>query len=216
MKQLKLSSEPLSYKTLLLALLIGLTMSAAKAQTSYLSVQVISDFTGSGLCGNVSPSLAWTKNQHTFNVGPNFQRKNMDLSGLQTNYRYTAARSMKGKFELYFSANFTYHFAARMSNSYVEIENASYKGEHPEQEVRDYSTMRLKVMESYAGFGLKANLAKNLSACAGIGMGAYHTCNKDYDTEMYREKSAVSMRFNFILMYHFKREVQSSLPKVNI
>lgn len=204
MKQTNSIQEtPSLVKTLFLIALLSVAMSAAQAQNAYVSVQVTRDVTGSGLGGNICPAVSLTKNRQTIAVGPNFQRQHMNFSGFQANYRYSAAKSLNEKFELYFSGNITYHDAARMSRGYEDIEKSCNK-----ENTVDFSNLRLKVMETYAGFGVKANQGKHLSAAAGIGMGMFHTCNKDYDREMYREKSSVALRVNFVLIFHFGKELR--------
>lgn len=187
-------------KSLLLIIILSLAFASANAQLPYLSVQVTRDITGSGLGGNVNPTIAICKNRHSISIGPNFQRKRMNLSGIQMNYRYMLGQSLNQRFGIYSSANLTYHHAARMSEGYIEIEKSCNK-ENP----CDYTKLRLEVIESYAGFGIQYNSKLNLSARAGIGIGMFYTMNKDYDREMFREKQSMALRMNISLIYNIKK-----------
>lgn len=176
-------------------ILITLTIKSS-AQNSFLSFQVSRDVSGSGLGGNVCPSLMFTKNQHTFIVGPNFQRKRMNYSGMQSSYRYTVAKNYNKKKELFIVGSILMHSSARMSDTYIEIEKSCNS-----ESTYNYDVLRFKVVETYAGIGLKINPTKNFSTLFSVGMGGFNTLNKDYNKEMYREKSAVAMRLNFSIIY---------------
>ncbi|HEY0031047.1 MAG TPA: hypothetical protein VGC65_09835 [Bacteroidia bacterium] len=184
-------------------LIIGIALSAFSlnsfAQTPYLSLIVARDVTGSGLGGNVCPSLSLTFNKNTISVGPNFQRRKLNFSGFQANYRYAMASTYNKKFDLYFSGNITLHQAAYMSRTNIEIEKSCN-----EEGARNYEELQFQVIEGYAGLGLKYNPTKNLSAGFGAGLGMFDTLNDDYNKEMYREKSSVALQLRFILAYSFK------------
>lgn len=185
----------------MLLLITVLSVSKMNAQTDnsspFLSVQISSNVTGSGLGGNVCPSLAITKNQSTFSIGPNFQRKRLNFSGVQANYRYSAAVNYTGKRELFFFGNVTFHNSARMSDSYIDIEKSCNS-----ESTYNYDALRLKVIESYVGLGVKVNPTKRFNACLSVGMGVFDTMNKNYNREMYREKTSVALRFNCSLIYN--------------
>lgn len=169
------------------------------AQAPFVSFQIARDITGSGLGGNVCPSIALTHNKSTLSIGPNFQRKKMNCSGAQVNYRYSIAKSYNEKREIYFSGNFTFHTSARMSSCYVDIEKSS----RPEA-TYNYDELRLKVIEGYAGIGFKINPTERFSTGFSTGMGMFNTLNKNYDREMFREKAALVMQFRVVLIYNFK------------
>lgn len=188
-------------KVMMLITLFFLFLSAIQAQTPFVSFQATRDITGSGLGGNVTPSIVVTKNNSSFGIGPNFQRKRMNYSGLQASYRYVVAANYTGKRELFLAGNLLYHSSARMSEAYIDIEKSS----RIEDEI-DYNALRFKVIESYVGFGLKINPTKKFSTCFGLGMGAFNTLNKDYDREMFREKAGMSLQLNVSLIYSFKNE----------
>lgn len=182
-------------------LMIGALLTSLNTYSGnpFLSLQVARDVSGSGLGSNFLPSLALTNNKSTFSIGPNFQSKKNNFSGMQLNYRYSAATNSNGKLELYFSGNFTIHSSAFMSAENADIEQAS----HPE-ETYNYSEMRLKVIEGYAGIGLKINPVKRISIGLGAGLGMFDTLNKDYDKEMYRQKSSLALQLKCVLIYNFK------------
>lgn len=174
-----------------------------KSQTFFLSLQVARDVSGSGLGGNVCPNIALTLSKHTVSFGPNFQRKRMNFSGLQFNYRYSAAKNEK--LELFFSVNIIRHENAFLSKVSCEIEENSHL-ENP----TILENKKFKVVECYAGIGLKVNLTKNLNIACSSGIGMYYTCNKDYDNTLYREKSAVVMQLRLILIYNLVRRNTST------
>lgn len=184
--------------------LIGVTLITScidsSAQKSYLSFLIARDITGSGLGGNVCPSIALTHNKNTLSIGPNFQRRNFNFSGVQANYRYSVATNYSGKIELYFSGNLTVHTSAQMSHTNIEIEKSSHS-----EETFNYEDLRFKVIECYGGIGLKVNPTKKLSTGFSAGFGMFDTLNKNYNREMYREKAAVALQLRFILIYNFKK-----------
>lgn len=195
----QLKAKHIFLKMLLMSAIFIAPKMNAQSDASYLSFQVSRDVTGSGLGGNVCPELALTYKQSTFSVGPNFQRKRMNLSGIQTNYRYSVVKSYNGKKEIFFCGNVTFQKSARMADSYIAIEKFNNS-----ESTYDYNALRLKVIESYAGLGLKLNPTKQFSTFISVGIGMFDTMSKNYNKEMFREKSAVSMRMNFSLVYNFK------------
>lgn len=199
MKTTQLTQMLKSYLKTLVVLVMCISFTKdSMAQKPTLSFEVASDVSGSGLGGNVCPALSLTFKRSTLGVGPNFQAKKIKFSGMQVNYRYSAATSYNGKRELFFSGNFTYQASACMSSSYIEIEKSS----RPEQNY-NYDKMCLKVLEGYAGIGLKINSTENFSAGFSAGMGAFNTMNKNYDKEMFRQKSAVVLQLRAFLTYSF-------------
>ena len=197
-KQFKV--KQIFFKMLLLVAIFIAPKMNAQTSYQYASLQLSSDITGSGLGGNVCPSVALTLNKSTFSIGPNFQRKRMNFSGFQTNYRYSVAKNDNGKREIFFYGNITFHNSARMADSYIKIEE-SCDSENP----FDYESMRLKVLESYVGLGIKLNPSKQFSTFFRVGMGVFDTMNKNYNREMYREKSGVVIQLNVSVVYNFNQ-----------
>ena len=189
-----------SYTKILIASLTILAASLESiGQNQSLSFEIASEKTGNGCEGNIAPSLALTYKKSTFILGPNFQRKRMHFSGVQLNYRFSVVKSYNEKKEIFLTGNMTYHTSAYMSKSNVEIEESSHK------EVDfNYSELRFKVIEGYAGFGVKLNPTKHFSTAFSAGLGAYNTLDKNYDKEMFREKAALVLQVRFTLMYNFK------------
>lgn len=203
MKIIKLTHTQKSFfKTIIFAVMCITSSLDSIAQKAIVSFEVANDITGSGLGGNVCPSLAITYKKSTLSVGPNFQRPKMKLSGVQANYRYSAAKSYNGKRELFFAGNVTYHTSAYMSASYIDLEESS----RPEVKC-NYKEMRLKVLEGYAGIGVKMNPNERFSAGFSAGMGAFNTLNKDYDKEMYRQKTAAVLRLRVFLTYSLSSSI---------
>jgi hypothetical protein len=186
-------------KTMVISLMLFVCSLDCSAQDPFLSFQIARDISGSGLGGNVCPSISLTFNKNTISVGPNFQRKKMNFSGIQANYRYSVATNYNEKLELYFSGNFTVQTSAYMSHENVEIEKSC----HSDGTI-NYAELRYKVIEGYAGIGLKVNPTKNLSTGFSAGLGVFNTLNKNYDREMYRQKSGFVLQTRFVLIYSFK------------
>ncbi|MCC6448690.1 MAG: hypothetical protein IT215_08400 [Chitinophagaceae bacterium] len=186
-------------KTLIVCTLMLISYIASFGQTKYISFQIARGKTGNGCIGNVFPSLAFTYNNSTFSVGPNFQREKMNFSGIQTDYRYAVAKNYNEKLELFFYANFTYHNSAYITRQNFDIEKSS----QPEQNL-DYNDFRFKVVEGYGGFGLKINPIKKLNVAMRTGLGVYDTLKKDYNKEMLRCKSGVVLQVQISLIYNFK------------
>jgi hypothetical protein len=182
---------------LILILISGFTM---KAQNTYVSFEVGRDISGSGLGGNVCPAISLTHKKSTFAAGLNFQRRKMNLSGYQLSYRYALATSANEKFEFFLTGNFTYHISAYLGKGNAQIEESCHK-EQPDI----YENMKLKVVESHAGFGLMYDPVKCMSLGFSVGLGMFNTLDKQYDREMYREKSAVSLRLKIMARYNFGR-----------
>lgn len=183
-------------------ILITLTIKSS-AQNAFLSFQVSRDASGSGLGGNICPALMFTNNQSTFIIGPNFQRKRMNYSGMQSSYRYSVAKNYNNKKELFIVGSLLVHSSARMADSYIEIEKSGNS-----ENTYNYHVLRFKVIESYAGIGFKINPTKNFNTLISVEMGGFNTLDKNYNKEMYREKASVAMRLNFSLVYNFKQTVK--------
>lgn len=198
MKTAKLTKMLESYlKTLIVLSVCTIYSLDSVAQKALMSFEIASDITGSGLGGNVCPSFALTYKKNTLSVGPNFQVQKMKLSGIQANYRYSAAVSYNGKRELFFLGNLTYHSSARMGSGYVDIEESS----RPEMSC-NYEEMRFKVVEGYAGIGLKINHNEKFSTGFTAGMGAFNTLDKNYDKEMFRQKASVVAQFRVFVAFN--------------
>jgi hypothetical protein len=187
-------------KMMLVVILMTASLSGS-AQNAFLSLQIARDISGSGLGGNVCPNIAFTYKKHTLGAGPNFQRRKMNYSGMQYNYRYSVAKNKNEKLELYFSGNVIMHNAAYMSKGNIEIEEGCHK-----ETKGKYDDKTFKVFEAYAGIGLKVNFTKNLNAACSSGIGMYHTCNKDYDMNMYRQKQATVLQLRLVLIYNISRK----------
>lgn len=202
---MKTKNQLQKLQSLVKIVLISLTLIVSSlnsfAQNPFVSFEIARDVSGSGLGGNVCPSIALTYKNNALSIGPNFQRKKMSFSGLQANYRYSVATSDNGKRELYLSGNLTFHTSAKMSSSNIDIEKSC----HPEEETRNYEELRLRVIEGYTGIGFKINPTKNFSTGFSAGMGVFNTLNKNYDRGMYREKSAVVLQVRFVIIYNFKK-----------
>jgi hypothetical protein len=171
----------------------------ASAQKSNFSFRIGRDISGNGLGGNICPSIALTKNKSTYSIGPNFQRRKMNLTGAQANYSYSVATNYNQKLELYFSGSFTFQTSAYMSKENIELEKSCHK-EGP----TDYDNLRFNVIEGYGGIGLRFNPAKTFSVGFTSGLGVFDTLNKNYDREMYRGKSGFVLRLRVVLIYNFK------------
>jgi len=186
-------------KNLFVSILLISSSVDLQAKDPYLSFLVSRDVSGSGLGGNVCPAFSLTNNKCTFSIGPNFQRKHMNLSGMQANFRYAVAANYSGKVELFFSGTLALHAAAHLSPGNIELEKSCH-----EDEVIDLEQPDFQVIECYGGIGLKINPVKKINVAFNTGFGMYNTLNKDYDREMYREKSTVALQLRFILIYNFK------------
>lgn len=186
-------------KIFITCLLISFCSIKSFGQNRSLSFEIASEKTGNGCGGNIAPSLSFSYHKSTFILGPNFQRKRMNFSGVQLNYRFSVVKSYNEKKEIFLTGNLTYHTSAYMSDSNVEIEKSSHKEEHFK-----YDELRFKVIEGYAGFGLKLNPTKNFSTAFSSGLGVYNTLDKNYDREMFREKTALVLQVRFTLIYNFK------------
>lgn len=102
--------------------------------------------------------------------------------------------------DLYFLGTFAGHSSAYMSRGNIEIEKRAGSKETPSD---SYEHMKLQVMEAYAGVGLNFKHFKPIHAGASISIGGFNTLNKDYNKEMYRDKIAMALQFQFQLCYNF-------------
>lgn len=184
-------------RTMLVTILLVSGM-LVKSQNTFLSLQITRDISGSGLGGNVCPNMALNFKKHTLSIGPNFQRRKMNFSGMQYDYRYSAAKGSNGKLELFFSGTVIKQSSAFLSKGSVEIETTS-----DAEVTRTCENMKLNVFECYAGIGLKINLTHRFNLACSSGIGMYHTCNRDYDENMYRQKSGAVMQMRLLLIYNF-------------
>ncbi len=198
-----------SIKKLLVTILIVSSL-FSQAQNPFLSLQITRSLSGSGLGGNVCPNLALTFKRHTLAVGPNFQRREMNFSGIQSTYKYCAAKSTNKKLELFFSCSFIFHQAAYMSKGNIEIEKScKNKGGNY------YEDLKLKVFECYGSIGLKISPVRNLNISLSSGIGMYDTFCKKYDTDMYRQKSALVMQMRATLSYDLKFKTSDEKKEIH-
>lgn len=186
------------YTVLLLVcmMLSGLTV---MSQNPFASFELSSNVSGNGLGGNVCPSVALTYFKTTISVGPNFQTRKMNFSGAHVDYKYAVATNNSGRVELYFLGNVSYNASAHLSHTEIDVE--SYN--HPEGSV-DYAKLKLNVIEGYTGFGVRVNTGKNLSTTVGTALGMYHTLDKNYGTDMYRQRSGLVFQLQLGLAYTLK------------
>jgi hypothetical protein len=183
---------------ILVSILLLVNLSS-KAQNNFVSFQISSNVSGSGLGGNVCPSVSFTNNHSTIGIGPNFQRSRMNYSGMQMFYRYSVAKNANERLELFFSGNLAFHTSAYLSKSNVDIE------ERCNPEIKSKAgEMQLKVVEYYTNIGLKINANKYFNVALSSGIGAYNTLDKNYDTNMYRQKNAVVLQIKLSLIYNIK------------
>ncbi len=173
----------------------------SNADVPVVSFQVFRNLTGSGLGGNVSPSLGLTLNKSTLTIGPSFQRRKMNCSGVEANYMYAITSSYCKKIDLYFLGTFAGHSSAFLSRGNIEIEKRT--GSKEQTDV-NYEEMKLKVVEGYLGVGLNFKHLKPVNAGASISLGGFDTLNKNYNREMYRDKIAMALQFQFQISYNFK------------
>lgn len=182
-------------------LLVGMLINGLSVlgQNPFASFELNSNVSGNGLGGNVCPSVALTYNKTTISVGPNFQTRRMNFSGAHLDYKYAVAASNSGRVELYFLGNCSYNSSAHLSHTNIDVE--SYN--HPEGTV-DYSQLKINVIEGYTGFGLRVNTGKNFSTTFGTALGMYHTLDKNYDTELCRQRSGLVLQLQLGLVYNLK------------
>lgn len=166
------------------------------AQKPAFSFQITSSYSGNGLGANVCPSISLTKKSTTISIGPNFQKRRFNCSGVQLNMMRTVASSYNDNFELFFSGNITFQNSAYLSRAIVDIEEKSVR-----EDRINFNEIKLSVLESYAGFGLRFYPSKSFSTSFNIGVGGYNTLNNNYDREMFRQKSSIALQFQLCLSY---------------
>lgn len=166
------------------------------SQKAVKTLQLSHEVSGSGLGQNISIGAGISKANHLLSFNIIIQKKKVNLSGVNVNYKYIVCKSENEKTELFFSINTAMQARAYLSDKSLRIEQLC----NPEQN-NNYKTMSLNVFESYAGFGVRLNHTSKISTLYNIGYGGYTTLNKNYDYKMYRQKSAQSLQFQFTLLY---------------
>ncbi len=195
------NNQPKSFfKIMVVCLLLITSVLNSSAQKTVKAIEVSSGVTGSGLGGNIFAGMSLTQGNSSLSFGANFQRQKFHLSGMQLNYRYTVACSENKKVELFFYGNLLIHSSAYLSQRSIRTEQTC----RPE-EVNNYSKLSLKVIETYAGFGLKLNHTKRISTISDIGVGGFETLNKNYDIRMYRQKSGLALQFRLTLAVNLNK-----------
>jgi len=170
------------------------------SQSSYKLLQLSHDVSGSGLGENISIGVGIAKDCQLISINAVFQKKKVNLSGINVNYKYIVCKSENEKTELFFSINTALQARAYLSDKSLRIEQQC----NPEQN-KNYESLSMSVFESYAGFGLKFIHTEKISTSYSIGYGGYTTLNKTYDYKMYRQKSAQSLQFQFTMNYRIQK-----------
>lgn len=202
MKTKNLQMYYLKMKIVLISVTLVTSLVKSYAENPYVSFLIMRDITGSGLGGNICPSISLTHNRSSFSIGPNFQRKNLNSSGIQLNYKYSVAKNYTEMIELYFYGNLMVHTAAYTGTTRIETEKSTYTGG-----TASYEYIKLKVIEGYGGLGLQINLSNYFSVASSIGLGMYNTLNANCYAEKCREKSATCLQLQFSLIYNFKSKI---------
>jgi len=166
------------------------------SQETFKTIQLCHDVSGSGLGENISIGFGFSKGNHLLSMNANFQKKKVNLSGVNLNYKYIVYKGEDEKTELFFSGNVTVHAKAYLSENSIRIERLC----NPEN-TENYKSLSLNVFESYIGVGLKFNHTTKISTIYNIGYGGYTTLNKNFNYNMYRRKSGQALQFQFTLMY---------------
>lgn len=185
------------------ALLVVSTVSAQTVNRKN-NIGLVLAYTNSnnGLGSDLKPAVALQLGANTLVIGPNIQKRNLNLSGFRASYERVVCVSNTGKSELYFFGSAVYHPKAYLSKRYVKVENSamfdkSYR----------YDNMRLTLVEAYGGFGFNRRITNHLSASLAVGVGVYHTLDAPVMChDMIRDNSAASIFMKSAITYKFKKQ----------
>ena len=126
-------------------------------------------YTGSSLGLNLNPSMYYRFSKNLIALGPNIQRDNFNVSGVQSYFQHDLAANFK-KTIIYYHINMLYHVRANLS----PVGLIQYRNIYGQE-----FNMKYSAFEHYMGFGLRKNLSDHLNFDTSIGAGAYYTMNAE-------------------------------------
>lgn len=153
--------------------------------------------TASGLGLNLNPSFYYRHKKNMLAIGPNLQRDNMHLSGIQGYYEHLLNTSIKN-FLLYYQLNLIYHHRANLGT----ISSDQYKNIYGTR-----NDFKFRTFEHYMGLGLKRNLSDHINFDGGLGIGAYYTLNafEQPNKVPFKMDNDLSFMLKIGLTYDFKQ-----------
>jgi hypothetical protein len=124
------------------------------------------------------PSLFYKSGNSSIAIGAAIQEHRLSASGLQFNYEYTLLDPSRNAdcyidwLELYTFASVTYYNHASLGKTVCAEEHLSNR-----ELAVDPAALRLKALDTYAGFGLRIALGKNLKWFNAVAIGGYSVFN---------------------------------------
>jgi hypothetical protein len=186
---------------LLLTLLFCQNNKAFNPGPGYSGIAFSSDISGSCHGTNLAAMVFLSKGNSTLYVGPNFQKRKMNLSGVQCYYQCTFSPKGYNGIQPFVFGSGIYHQSAFLGKGYVKLGDCG-NGEN----TVDCGAVKLKTVEAYTGFGIKIQHNEHISTSWSIGAGMYNTLSNyaKYDYMM-REKSSASLILKCLINYNFKK-----------
>ena len=161
-----------------------------------ISLRLTNKVSGSGVGASYCPEIVLGSGRSTISFGANIQKRLTNLSGFSSEYQFTPSQK-KERLKVFFYADMQYHNSALLSKSSLRMEERVAK-----DFTNNFSTVKLKVIETYAGFGLSIAHTSNLSSQFSIGAGMYTTLDNNYNSKnLYREQSALVLQLKWSVTY---------------
>lgn len=186
-----------------LSLLLNNNVSS-QIKNSFYGISASSSLSGIGFGAMYTPGVYYKTDKSKFELGLNFQKRTMKMSGIQTNFEYTLFDDQKGCYndglagdiELFTFLTLRYHANAYLSQGQINRE----KKITPDSNL-PLSDLKFSAIEGYAGFGLKIRVVGHLKWSNSVGFGGWKTVSGE--NSLYREYNAISLGLNSGLSYDF-------------
>jgi hypothetical protein len=160
----------------------------------------------SGLGSFYCPQLYYSRNRFTFLGGPMVQFRKKNISGAIAGAEYSVIGKKNNDWlnpakecaDLFFFATAVYQDAAYLSNTNVRVESRYGK----ETGVA-YDKLKVKTVELYGGFGIKAEFLPHLQWTGSIGLGFYSSGKSS--AALYRDNTGLGLILRTGFIYSIGR-----------
>jgi hypothetical protein len=171
-------------------------LSQSKASQTGINLSGIT--TGSGLGLSLNPSFFYRYKKNAVAIGPNIQRVQMNLSGLQGYFQHDFVSNFR-QMIWYYHLNLLYHMQANLG----PISNDQYRNIYGSG-----SDFKYRALEHYMGLGFKKCLSDYIFLDTGVGIGAYYILNSEEQPNKVPFKSELdlSLMIKVGLSYDFHKK----------
>lgn len=190
----------------LLIIMLSLTVfgQGGKPRITPFGVSVNSTVSGAGFGTQYNICGFYQFRNNSFAIGPVFQHRNGNYSGINANYEYNLFDGSEHDYDCY---NFrmielnsfittTYHYNAILGNKQIRTETRV----NPENTI-NYGSLKYSAIEAYLGFGLNLKISPRFKWANSVGFGGWTTLKGE--DNVYREKQCFSVMLRTGFSYQF-------------